>query len=176
MNAEGLGHRGIGELGRDVELIDRLIEIRGGDFGSVGFHLELVVRLAGTDRPNHLQKFVLLEERLATGDDGARAAIGEDLLGGGGGIYLESDFGFGEFRVAGQGVFFVGPWSFLEIPSVIGVAPDAVEIAAGGADEDGWDATREALALESLENFRAIAEFCKFHGRPSEIMDERAWT
>ena len=176
VEAQALGHRGIGELGGDVELIDGLMEIRRGDLGAVGFHFELMFRLVGTEGVDHLQKFGLLEQRFAAGDDGARALVGKDELGGSGGLDLKSDLGFLVFRVAGEGIFFVRPRCFLKIPSVIGIAPNAVEIAARGADENRRNPTRKALTLEGVENFRAIAEFCKFHGRPSEIMDERAWT
>jgi hypothetical protein len=124
-----------------------------------------VFGLAAADFPDHFEKFVLLEQRFAAGDDGAGAVEGEDAVGGLGRRELEGHFGFPVFGVAGDGVLFVRPRGFFEIPSVVGIAPVAVEIAARGADEDCGSTDRDSFALDGVENFRAVAEFREFHGR-----------
>lgn len=94
MNAQGFRHRRVGEFWRDVELVDRLVEIGTWDAGAVGFHLELVIWMCGADGFDEGEEVILLEQGLAAGDDRASARIEEDFrrrLGGGdleGGVFL----------------------------------------------------------------------------------------
>ncbi|MEY5019904.1 MAG: hypothetical protein RLZ22_992, partial [Verrucomicrobiota bacterium] len=71
--------------------------------------------------------------------------------------------------VARGRILFVGPWCAFEVPSVIRVAPHAVEVAARGADEHGGKAGGGTFALQGVENFRAGAELGKFHGREIKV-------
>lgn len=165
MDAQGFLHSGVGEFGRDVELVHRVGESGRGDLRAVGFHLEHAVGQGGADVPDQREKVGLLKQRFAPGEDDARTAEGDDALRDFGGSHLDDDVVFPVFRVAGSAVFFVFPRRAFEVPSVVGIAPDAVEIAERRAHEYGGAAGGYAFALDGVEDFRAVAEFRELHRR-----------
>jgi hypothetical protein len=80
------------------------------------------------------------DHRLTAGEDDVTNAEGRDTI---------DDFRNGD-------VFALG------VPTGVGgVAPDAAQVAAAGADEDGGDAGKFAFALDREE------EFGEFHGDPA---------
>lgn len=134
--AEGFGHAGVGKFRGDVELIDGGGEFRRWDAGGVGFHLEYALVPFGADVADRFEKFRLLEQGFSTGDDHPGAWEIEDDACGLGRIEFDGDLGFAVFGVAGKGVLLVWPRRALEVPGVVGIAPDAMEVATRRADED----------------------------------------
>lgn len=55
------------------------------------------------------------------------------------------------------------PWRAFEVPRVIRVTPNAVQIAARGADEYGRKSCTNTFALDRVEYLWPLAKFCKFH-------------
>ena len=147
-------------------MIDGSGKIGGRGAGGVGFHFEHAVGLFGTDPLDHFEKPAFLKQRFAAGDDHPLAFEGEDTPCGRGGIQLAGDCGFPVFGGVRERVIFMRPGRALEVPSEIAVAPDAVEIAAGRADEDRRQTAAGTFALKRVENFRTVVEFRELHGRP----------
>ena len=98
-----------------------------------------------------------VSQRAAAGEGGH---AGDDLRS----RHLEGDLRLAVLAVGGVGVLVVGPRRALEVPGVIGIAPAAVEVAEGRADEDGRQAGGNAFALERVEDFRAVVEAGEKHG------------
>lgn len=68
------------------------------------------------------------------------------------------------FLVVRSGVEIVRPRGAFEVPGVFRVAPAAVEVAAGGANEDRGKASRDTFTLDGVKNFGAVVEFGELHG------------
>lgn len=166
IQAEGFGHAGIRQLWRNIELIHGFGELGRWNAGGVRLDFKHAFLHFRADAPDHFEKIGFLKQRFATRNDHSRTGEGEDAAGNFRRTKFKRDIGFPVFRIALDRVFFMRPGSALEIPGMIGIAPDAVQIAAGRADEDGRAPGAGAFALDRVENFRAVAEFCKFHGRP----------
>ncbi len=165
VEAEFFVDAGVGEFWGDVELGDSLGEGFGGDLGAVGFDFD-----EGDlgEELEELGEFLLLEEGLAACEDEAVAVVVGDEGGDFGWGELGDLLGFGEFNAV-----LVLPGGLFPVPSVGGVAPMAVEVAEGEAEEDGGGAEGGAFALEGVENLGgASGKAGDFH----ETIGMNKWT
>ena len=121
-------YAGVGELRGDVELGDSFAECVRGDLGSVG--LDLDEGDVGEEVVEGDEVF-LLKEGLAAGEDEAVAIVVGDEGRDFGGGELGDLLGLGEFHSV-----LVFPGGLFPVPSVGGIAPNAVEVAEGEAEED----------------------------------------
>lgn len=162
-DAGAFRHSGVREFGRDVELIDGGDKFISGGDGPIGLHFDDIGRITLSEEGDQFQPTGLLKKRLSAGENQAAAGECRDALGDFARFQLDGDVFLAVLLVAGKRVFFVRPWGTFEIPGVIGIAPMAVEVAAGGSDENGGQAHGNTFTLQGEEKFRAVAELREFH-------------
>lgn len=132
------GVAGVRQLGRHVPLIHALHETGRGKESSVGFHLN---RQILREQREKLFEVVRLQQRLPAGDNDPLSRHGQKALGHGSGRHL-------------QGI----------APSVFGIAPRAMQITAGQAQECSRRTRACPLPLQRGKEFRCVIQTCNKHG------------
>lgn len=168
---EGLGdepelfvHPGVGEFGRDVELGGKGQEVVVGNLRAIGFDFEMrEIR----EESGELGEFLLLQERLATGEDEAVAL----MVGNEGG-----ELGRGEFDdlflLREFAIVLVFPGRLFPVPSVGGVAPSAVQIAEGEAEKNGRSTEAGAFSLQGVKDLGgAVGQAGDFHQGSNRVVE-----